>query len=418
MKTSKLLAIALAALLFSACNNNDDIIDGNQSKGEGATVNIVLENGTKGINTRETSPGTEEESHVSKMEIFIFDEQGNPDGKTPYLSFDTYRSKTTVNIANYGKIRIVVIANSSIGKEVASTYAALQELLATQEFVADATTPKHNARTIPTEGFEMSGEQTITILGDSKENTVTVGLDRLVSKFDKPVINSDEVGFFKLSDLELEAVWGKGTDIANEDMKFTFDGYALINGVNKSLLLNRTDWNIATNIPPATWELKWAEWYAENKDGYALKHLNSGFGADEYTNSYSGMQGESWFINDEKPVFVYENSPEIIDINVGKGYDPKMVYAFIIKGTLTVGENEDEKTAVRYWRVNLIPESFYHIYRNKSYAVTITSLKSGGYATPEEAEKNNSIVPMEDAIYMDMIVFVKPWGLVTSSTEM
>lgn len=420
MKTSKSLAIAMAALLLSACSKNDEVIDGGLNKGEGAVVNILLENGAKGSTTRETDPGSAAESKVSTLEFFIFDSNGDKDSQTPYFALGAYQYKTTINIACSGNVRFVVVANASIGSAMA-TYGDLQAKLAGREFTAGETALDHNARTIPAGGFEMSGETVSVITGGSAENSVTVGLDRLVSKFGQPTFTSAATGFLNLPDIDLAEVWGAGTTVTNDDMEFAFNGYALVNGVNKSLLLNRIDWNNSSATPATTWEEEWVNWYDANETSQSLKYLGSNFDASgKYTNNYSGKNSNgSWFIEDTNPVYVYENSPAIITANVGKGYDSQKVYAFIVEGTLTANAGtSDEQTATRYWRVNLIPESDYHIYRNKSYRVSITSIKSAGYATPEEAEKNDPIVPVDGETYVDVMVIVNPWDVIVSSTQM
>lgn len=415
MKTSKLFAIALVALLLGACSKNDDVIDGTPTDGDGAVVNIVLNSDSKAPGTRETEAGSTAESEVSKLEFFIFDANGNKDTQTPYFALNAYQYKTTINIASSGNVRFVVVANASIGGAI-GTFGELQAKLAGRAFAADGASLNHNTRVIPTGGFEMSGETVTVIASGSYENTVTVGLDRLVSKFGKPAFTPAAAGFLNLPDVDLVELWGAGTTITNADMVFEFNGYALINGVNKSLLVNRTDWNNTSASPATTWKGKWVEWYLANESVAGMKYLASSFNASgEYTNNYSGKSSNgTWFLDDTNPVYVYENAPAIITTNVGKGYDAQKVYAFIVKGTLTA----NSKTVTRYWRVNLITESDYHIYRNKSYGVTITSIKTAGYATPEEAEKNDPIVPVEGETYVDVTVIVNPWEVILSSTQM
>lgn len=417
MKLTTPSAIVLAALLLSACHRTCDI-DGNEPDNNGRTVvNIILDRATKGATTRDTNPGSTAESNISTLEFFIFDANGNRDALTPYVVLNTYQYKTTINIASSGNVRFVVVANASAGATI-PTYADLQARLATREFTAGETTLNHNARHVPAGGFEMSGETVASITAGSANHQVTVGIDRLVSKFDKPVFTSAASGFLHLSDADLKEVWGANTTVTNADMTFACDGYALINGVNKSLLLHRRDWN---NPPVATWEEEWISWYDTNETAGNLKYLTSGYDATgEYTNNYSGQDNNrSWFLNDTDPVYVYENSPAIITTGVGKGYDARKVYAFIIKGTLTAHAGlAAEETVTRYWRVNLISGSDYHIYRNKSYGVTITSIKSAGHGTPERAEKNDPIVFMEGETYVDVTVAVNPWEVIVSSMEM
>lgn len=405
MKTSKFLAFSLAALAFGACSNDNDADNGGSNKQQtqnAATIEISVKNATVPRSTTET--GTAAERNISVLEFYVFNADGSTDGTTSYLqktyasgaSVGTTRLQISANSDGTATSKtIAIVANSNIGS--VADYATLKAKLGTSVFTAEMTTLNHNARTVPSNGFEMSGESTFSAqIGTT--SSVTVGISRLVSKFNMPLFETTATDFKAMPEADLEALFGEAT--TNAEVDFTFNGYALVNGISKSDLYVATTWDQATKTP----------------------YLNSEFETSgEYKNNYSGLQTvggtADWFLSasaTEEPVYVFENIPGTITVDGASGFNPKQTYAFIVKGTLAKGSVEK----IRYWRVNLIKDSEYSIIRNAVYKLTVNSIKSIGYNTPKEAEESDPIIPLNDEAYVDVTVVVNNWEVISSSTEM
>lgn len=406
MKTYGL--IAFAALMLAACNIKEEpcVIGGNEGN-ETTLVTVVLPDGIKfSPGSRASDEGEDNERKISWLEFFVFASDGTQDEVTPYRKIEEFAEKTMLRIANNnGIVTFVVVANygteGSAGIGEMATYNDLLAELASREMTANLTPLNHNATVVPAHGFEMSGKNTAIIKKGSHTNTVVIELDRVVSKFSEPEFATSDL--VNLPEECMNELWGEVVD--NSNITFEFEGYAFINGLNKTLLMNRDDWG--------PWDEKWFDWLTTTGMSAGLKYIGAEFDDDDdFENTYSGKdEDDSWFI--DGPVYAYENVPAQITLHAA-GYDRDKVYAMIIKGSLTANEN----SMTRYWRINLIKDSKYIILRNKHYKITVTSINSCGFRTPQEAVEDLPIVPIDGDTYVNVIVTINPWDVIESSTEM
>lgn len=414
MKTINFLTLSLIAVAFVACSK--DISNGPYlSKKELASVKIAISTAT-----RATETGSVAENKVSTLEFYVFDDVTGaiPATGASYHKINGYSTVTTLQVES-GSMKFVVIANADLGPlTTGDTYSTLQAKLNSAEFTANST-DGWNATVIPTSGFEMSGESTTTIVPEITNN-VTVNIDRLVSKINEPVFTAPSTVAngdveINMPNVDIDELWGAGSSatITNADMTFTYEGYAIVNGIAKSDILFKS--STAFDAIP------WTSWSSTGK-----AYLNSDFDTTGYyfynytSDGDATPTAESGFLAAKAatPVFVYENAPAIITTTAGDGYDPAKIYSLIIKGTIK--ENVGNETTVRYWRINLMQDDTWscHIRRNAVYKTTIDSIKSCGYATPEEAEKTNPIVPIPGKTYVDVTVEINPWEVILYSTPM
>ncbi|KAK9659972.1 Major fimbrial subunit protein type IV, Fimbrillin, C-terminal, partial [Popillia japonica] len=91
-------------------------------------------------------------------------------------------------------------------------------------------------------------------------------------------------------------------------------------------------------------------------------------------------------------------------------------------------KNATNQSVTRYWRVNLVKSTGkntenttiddYKVYRNGLYKVTINNINTVGYETPEDAEKQEEIVPVDGAVNVEVTIEVSPWDVYESNTDM
>ncbi|MDR2815323.1 MAG: fimbria major subunit [Proteiniphilum sp.] len=420
MKTTKLIAgLILCGGIFSACNNED----GPEPKiatGEPAALTISIATPTTYALTGAEEAGVGNENLVTKVELYVFDDAGEPDPKVGgdgYFTADIATGVTTYKwtvVVTGGDKKIVAVVNSDLGAlPTGDTYDDLIAKLSAAEFKASGA--DYNSRTIPATGFEMSGKAESTVVPGvpSSANSVQIRVSRLVSKINAPVF-TDVAGVNTAVDLtteEIEELWGEGTTVTLPDVSFKGLGYALANGIKKStvIFVGRADGDDTT---PST--RPWTAWtWPVGKE-----YLNSTFAADgSYTNNYSGQgSGTDWILNGtvdgQKHVYAYENKPKTITVNGQTGFAPKNVYAFVVKGEFIVDGDEanaNGENQIRYWRVDLVRNNNYHILRNNSYHVYLKTITSIGYATPQEAEETPDIIPEETDSSAEIQVIVNPW---------
>ena len=87
--------------------------------------------------------------------------------------------------------------------------------------------------------------------------------------------------------------------------------------------------------------------------------------------------------------------------------------AFIIKGSFS-GTGVNNTT--RYWRVNLLKDDLWNIYRNSIYRIKMKDIKTVGWSTPQEAEEEGPVVdPTESSISIN--IDVAKWDVRVVPTE-
>ena len=428
---------------MAACNKNTPE-EPNGGKGTGAVgepTEVILTLASPA--TRASEAGTAAENAIKTVEFYVFDDLGAVDDQVGtgngYVKFtmDGEISKRVIVGSGTDK-KFVAAVNTDMGPLAAGDgYDELKAMIASGEFTADETLLDHNARTTPTGGFEMTGEVVADITAGSITNTVTIEVARLASKMYAPTfiasdgINPSEVN---LTDLQIKQLWPNDyEDIDPADLSFTFGGYALINGLDKSDAFfignaNGDDEEDSDSDGFPDWDL-WS-WTGKN-------YLNSSFiTADglfkgHYTNNYSGKSVVNvaetdpslvWFLlgstaDNSDRVYIYENKPDVTTIDGQTGFDPKKTYAFIIKGDLKV-DGEPTLTKTRYWRVDLTRTDNYHIKRNSVYKVNVQTIISIGYPTPQDAEEKPGVIPGGDQTAVEIFIEVLDWRLNVYETQM
>lgn len=416
MKLFKILTVSLAVFSFVACKN-ENINNGPQK--ELTSVKISIQE-----SSRATETGSTAENKITALEFYVFD---GTTGEIPatgvsYHKIDSYTKITTLQVES-GSKRFVVVANANIGAlSAGDTFSTLQAKLSSAEFTANST-DGWNATAIPTIGFEMSGENTTTVVANTT-NEITVFLNRLVSKINEPVFTAPSTTVngdveIDMPSVDIDELWGAGASetITNADMTFTYEGYAVVNGIAKSDILFKSSTSSSTAFSTTPWSM----WSTAGKTYLISDFATTGYYYYNYTcDGDATPTATSGFLAAKAatPVFVYENAPTTITTTAGSGYDPAKIYSLIIKGTIK--ENVSNETTVRYWRINLMQDVTWlcHIRRNAVYKTTIDALKSCGYATPEEAEKKNPIIPIPGETYIDVRVEINPWEVILYSTPM
>ena len=95
-------------------------------------------------------------------------------------------------------------------------------------------------------------------------------------------------------------------------------------------------------------------------------------------------------------------------------FDKDEVVAFIIQGTFS---GTGVSGVTRYWRVNLLKDDAWKIYRNSIYRVTMKDIKTVGWATPKDAEEEGPVVsPEESSISIN--IEVAKWDVRTQNVDL
>lgn len=423
MKQIKTISVILLAIVLCACNKNQAP---NAEFGSPTDVDIMLVN-TQISPSRAPSgkeDGTADESKISWLEFYVFDQTGNTldpevgrvDDVTPgngYLKLTTSELTNKLRVSAGTNKKFIVVANSSIGAPAAgyNTYESLKAKLSAETFTATESGSDHNSRSTPADGFEISGYTSATIAAAQSNNKVYITIMRLVSKINAPTLVAN-IPVELTNQEQINEIWGEGTTVTTSTpITFEFNGYAVVNGVTKSSVsfVGNASGNYLDPVGSA-----WDTWSAKT-------YLNSSFNADgSYKNNYSGAFEGNWFLdateaNNSHRVYVYENKPTSVTINGVVGYKPETVYSYIIKGTLKAASETD---AVRYWRVDLTKTDLFHIMRNCVYHVTINKISTPGYNTPKNAETTPGIIPDPSQTASDFVITVAQWDVNTYTTEM
>ncbi len=428
MKRIILSAAIMGALLFTGCDKNEGTVPQPQPGfGAPTEVNIQLlsKDLTRALSGKE--PGTNDENKVSWLEFYVFDQSGDtPDpevGKTDdevgngYIRLDGGGLNRKIRVSAGTQKKMIVVANSNIGPlaEGYNTYETLKKKLSSAEFIANATALNHNSRTVPSNGFEMSGFTEATIAEGTDNNQVYVSISRMVSRINAPVL-ADDIPVELVQQEQIDAVWGEESGITPADeISFEFVGYAVINGRKKSTVsFVGNEAEIYTEPKTVAWN-KWG-------DITGRDNLLSSFATTDgsYTNNYSGKDGASWFLDGKKTentdrVYAYESKPTSVTVDGVPGYDPESVISYIIQGKLSTADGSNVQT--RYWRVDIHKGDIYHLMRNCVYKVKINKITTPGHGTPEEAEKPG-IIPNPDETIADFIISVDQWDINEYETEM
>ena len=191
------------------------------------------------------------------------------------------------------------------------------------------------------------------------------------------------------------------------DLKWTFDGYMVINGINQSRAFEYKELEDWTRFATATNFKTTFSMDGETVESvYSVKKDD----ADETTNGFLPA------IYD-KPVYVYENVPTTLQGGNGSAatvFDKDEVVAFIVRGTFS---GTGVSGVTRYWRVNLLKDDAWKIYRNSIYRITMKDIKTVGWSTPKEAEEEGPVVsPTESSISIN--IEVAQWDVRTQDVDL
>jgi hypothetical protein len=426
MKTKFITGLILCGSIFAACDNDDEHGQRVQA-GKPTEVTISITNpGTYALTGGEED-GTTEENTVKLVEFFVFNSGGTIDTETGRVGVtegtgyhsvsvtgDVSSFKETIIMSSGDNKRIVAAINMNLGAlNRGDNYNTLRAKLSRDKFIASPN-EGYNSRTVPSKGFEMSGDFEVNIKPD-KPNSIKIPVSRLVSKVNAPKFHSvKQVNTtVDLSPEEIEQLWGAGATISN--ITFKGLGYALVNGLDKSSVVFNGNKNNEDYEPM---NRTWDTWTWDGKN-----YLNSSFVTTtigKYASAYSGksLSGD-FFLNaeneGEKCVYAYENKPKMVTTGSLTGFDPKTVYAFIIKGELVVNgdaSNTNGLNKIRYWRINLVMNDNYHIIRNNSYHVYLKSIVSVGHTSEKEAEEEMEVIPPAvSTSNVNVEIEVKQWRI-------
>ena len=240
---------------------------------------------------------------------------------------------------------------------------------------------------------------------EGETNTLTLSVRRLLSKIEKPeVAPAGKITAPTTDLLEILGLEKNGTVPA--DLKWTFNGYMVINGIDQSRAFeyeNLENWtrfatasNFKTTFTP---------------DGTTVETVYSVKNDDSGETSNGFLQPAY-----DKPVYVYENLPTTLQGGNGMAtvFNKDEVVAFIIKGTFS-GTGVTDVT--RYWRVNLLKDDTWKIFRNSIYRITMKDIKTVGWSTPREAEEEGPVVnPAESTISIN--IEVAEWDVRTQDVDL
>lgn len=428
------LSLIVAGSFLMACTNNESensALPPNERGEANISVSIVGASDTRqdtGVDN-----GTEAERKINRIEIYVFNESDNKlDGTTPvYLKeygAEGYDGQGLNFLVQGGGKKLLTVINADLldMMEVSEatlksyTYGEMRALITNSilgsydDYEKEVKYLRHNgnSRTAPSL-YIMSGEANVEAVEGVPNNYVLIPVSRLLSKVNAPVMSSAVV---ELTDAKKRELLGlQPEDEINGTFSFNYRGYGMINGMSRSDMY--PNWN-AGNIEKSLW----SSWDATNKGRWTSR-----YGSDNLPLSfYSQKEGDSFWIPNtltSDVVYVYENSPALItDANGLEGYVKESVYAFLIQGNLifTAGDGST-RTFERYWRVNLIRDDEYKIFRNAIYTVTVQKIRSIGYKTPAEAEEDKDIgeiIPKDGQTGILAEIKVMPWRLKVQNTDM
>lgn len=409
MKLLNSIACVTAGLLFVACSKNTtdgpDINVTNPAAKANISITIDGSDLTRAVAPDE--PGTAAENKINQLEFYVFDASGTADAERPYLKVDNYDgSKVTFAVTAGVDKKILVAANMNLGAiTTTDTYEVVRK-----KFYEDNPLIATTSRTAPTY-FAMSGEVKATVEEDVPDNPVTIKVSRLISKVFAPTLAQDFA--VQLSDEQVKSVFGA---TATGTPTFTLKGYALVNGLDVSDAFSY--WNTNNNEAE-----EWSLWRrkAHSIPAFAIDGTGDLVGA--YSGEETAASDNFWLSGTtgvSNVVFVYENTPEVdadYERDYGiRGFTKSSIYSFLIKGDFTLGSD----TETRYWKIYLIYDDEYKVFRNTIYRVTITNITSEGYKTAEEAyEDANSgtVIPGQEQTGILATITVADWRVRTQTTD-
>ncbi|MCC8154219.1 MAG: hypothetical protein LIP01_08415 [Tannerellaceae bacterium] len=329
---------------------------------------------------------------MDHVEIYVFNSNGNRETVDyEYVKIEGWSSsKSYVLPVTQGEKIFLVVTSSNLGALSGQDLESVRNLM--NSYQLDNT----NSRIIPTEGIPMAGESKPVNVGiDEHGVPVTIEIDRAFSKL-KPLQTIDNVEV----DIDNEGLIEIFGQVVTGNLKFDLLEYYVVNGMTKSYTFSKYN---TTNEQQA-----WVGW---NLNDDLSNYYKSAYTNKEPVTVYSGaVSGNVWIkTEDKQDIFVHENSPKEVTSSTGlAGYERRSVCAMILKGKLT-HPTEGERT--RYWRLNIASDYAYKLFRNVEYTITLESVSTKGYGTPEEAEEDEDegeVIPKEGAS-VSANISIKAW---------
>lgn len=415
------IVIALIVLGLAACQKNESAANGDET-GDPVVVSINIKK-SAGVTSRADGNvivGTNAENAITKIEFFVYEADGSKDNKYPYHSPTSVATGTHTFLVSEGAGKQFLVAiNQYLGENaMEDTYDDMLKVLTTKALFTNA--PANYSQTAIEEniGYAMSGSgQKDIIMGNT--NHLDIDVSRVISRVRAPKVKgsgmvltaADLFSSTPVDDLAtyMTEIFGSDyTDLGEapvENLKWEFTGYVLINGIDKSYAFTNKEDN---------WDTTGKTYF---KTGYTTED------GLEISSVYGGASAGDKFLpaNNTGEIFVYENIPGLI---VGDGssnspviFQQDQVTAFIVKGQFSATNINGGSPVTRYWRVNLIKDDHWKIYRNCVYEVTMNSINTPGFSSPKEAENDGPIIhPDESTISIDLNIM--PWGFKTQGVDL
>jgi hypothetical protein len=427
-RISKLLMLLCATGLAAACSNEgNEPVSATQPGAGMVNIKIVQNAATRGV----TQPGTTNENALSSLEFYVFNNDGTPDDTCAYVRLQpgaTYQFKVAVG---NGK-KVLAVANANMGN-IGGNFTAVEQHL--NQYVYDTTNSQGQdvAATNPSPvAMDMSGisEGWNAVAGQTAN--VQIHLARFAAKIAAPDVSGVSVDLTGLLQEDIDSIFHiDGTSagvVPGSTYTFTYGGYALINGVQKSDLYDDdafSTWQDATYYDDTTSPIttlytnpQWDQTKGSATYGSFLAFPYSGSAVSGSTD----YNKDCWLTATKAPyIYVYENKPiQRLDASGHPGFVSGTVYAFIMKGDLSVTTSTGSVLkATRYWRQNFYLTDLYNIQRNTVYSMTIKKIVTGGYPTPGQAAGLPSdVLPKPSEAAANFTIDVADWDVKAEDTQM
>lgn len=403
MRIKNLLAVSATAFALLSCNDSDNNLNQAPNKGELAAITVKVKGTTDTRALAGEEPGVANENDINSLEFFVFNSDNT------YQKYYKPANLTSDNqytfLVNAGNLTILTAVNQNLGEPspAPASLADFKKSCLYNGLSLDGS----NSRTdiSASNGFAMAAEGVANVV-EGETNTLNLSVRRLLSKIENPKVNSANKITAPTADL-LEILGLDKSGAVPSDLKWVFDGYMIINGINQSLAFeyeNLTNWERFTTA--SNFKTTFSSNGETVETVYSVKNDDSG----ETSNGF--LQADY-----NKPVYVYESIPTTLQGGDGIAatvFNKDEVVAFIIKGTFSSSEVAN---VTRYWRVNLLKDDAWKIFRNSIYRITMKDIKTVGWATPKEAEEEGPVIdPAESSISIN--IEVADWDIRTQNVDL
>ncbi|MFL1684552.1 MULTISPECIES: fimbrial protein [Bacteroidales] len=403
MRIKNLCMISAMSFALLSCSDSDDTSTPTNIQGKKASITVSIKGNADTRSLAGEEAGSAEENDIKSLEFFVFNADGTY--QKYFKPEDLALNNQYTFLVDAGNLTILTAVNQNLGEPspVPSSLADFKKNTLYKALLLDGS----NSRTgidVST-GFAMAAEGAINAV-EGETNSLTLSVRRLLSKIESPQVDpSNQITAPKDDLLDILGLGESGT--VPSDLKWTFDGYMVINGINQSRTFEYKDLGEWTRFATAS---NFKTTFSTNGETVESVYSVKNDDASETTNGFlPAAYG--------KPVYIYENVPSILQGGSGSAatvFDKDQVVAFIIKGTFS---GTGVSGVSRYWRVNLLKDDSWKIYRNSIYRVTMKDIKTVGWATPKDAEEEGPVVsPTESSISVN--IEVAKWDVRTQNVDL